>query len=169
MGTQESATTFELYMTADRIRRDVMEVAIRNGRGTLPQPVLRGHPGGPVLWRDARRRPVHTIKGARRLRVYAILADKGILPRDRWSGSISLGVWSECQNTEYLPDAVAWDTACPWPPGSPFPSISGRSGRVFCLIGDGEMQEGSNWEAVQFIVHHRLPVILIVDENGLQA
>ena len=41
---------------------------------------------------------------------------------------------------------------------------------VFCIVGDGEMQEGSNWEAIQFAVKHRLTnLIVIVDHNGLQA
>ena len=42
--------------------------------------------------------------------------------------------------------------------------------RIFCVIGDGEMQEGSNWEAIQFAVRHRLSnLIIVIDCNGLQA
>lgn len=41
--------------------------------------------------------------------------------------------------------------------------------RVFCLMGDGELQEGSVWEAAMFAAHHRLDnVTVIVDHNGLQ-
>jgi len=41
---------------------------------------------------------------------------------------------------------------------------------VFCLLGDGELQEGSNWEALQFAFKHELDnLILIVDRNKLQA
>jgi transketolase len=40
---------------------------------------------------------------------------------------------------------------------------------VFCLLGDGELQEGSVWEAAMFSAHHHLDgVIAIVDANGLQ-
>lgn len=40
--------------------------------------------------------------------------------------------------------------------------------RVFCLLGDGEMSEGSVWEAAQFAALNRLSdVIAIVDLNGL--
>ena len=40
---------------------------------------------------------------------------------------------------------------------------------VFCLLGDGECQEGQVWEAAMFAAHHRLDrVIAIVDHNGLQ-
>jgi len=38
--------------------------------------------------------------------------------------------------------------------------------RVFVLVGDGELNEGSVWEAVAFAAHHRLAnLILIVDAN----
>lgn len=45
-----------------------------------------------------------------------------------------------------------------------------RSGRVFCLMSDGEWNEGSNWESLAFICHHRLDnLCIIVDLNGLQG
>lgn len=41
--------------------------------------------------------------------------------------------------------------------------------QVFCLIGDGEQQEGQIWEAAAFASQHHLDnVCLIVDCNGLQ-
>jgi transketolase len=43
-------------------------------------------------------------------------------------------------------------------------------GRVFCLLSDGEWNEGSNWEALIFLKHHQLDnLTLIVDLNGLQG
>ncbi len=40
---------------------------------------------------------------------------------------------------------------------------------VFCLLGDGELQEGQVWEAAMFAAHHGLSnLVAIVDENGLQ-
>ena len=47
--------------------------------------------------------------------------------------------------------------------------LRGEPCRVFCLMSDGEWQEGSNWEALIFVIHHRLPVTIIVDANGLQG
>ena len=45
-----------------------------------------------------------------------------------------------------------------------------QPGRVFCLLSDGEWNEGSNWESLIFIAHHHLrEVILLVDMNGLQG
>ncbi len=43
------------------------------------------------------------------------------------------------------------------------------SRRVFCVLGDGEIQEGQVWEATMFAAHHALGnLIAIVDDNGLQ-
>src|SRR5205823_5434145 len=41
--------------------------------------------------------------------------------------------------------------------------------RVYCLLSDGECEEGSTWEGVTFTAHHRLPVTVLVDANGLQG
>lgn len=42
--------------------------------------------------------------------------------------------------------------------------------KIFCLVGDGELQAGSNWEALQFAGHHQLDNLeVIVDDNGFQA
>ncbi len=40
---------------------------------------------------------------------------------------------------------------------------------VFCLLGDGEIQEGQVWEAAMFAAHENLGnLVAIVDHNGLQ-
>lgn len=40
---------------------------------------------------------------------------------------------------------------------------------VYCLLGDGECQEGQVWEAAMFAAHHGLGnIVAIVDHNGLQ-
>lgn len=45
-----------------------------------------------------------------------------------------------------------------------------REGRVYVIMSDGEMQEGSNWEAIQFAAHHRLDnLTAIIDNNDLQS
>ena len=44
-----------------------------------------------------------------------------------------------------------------------------RSYRVFTLLGDGELGEGSNWEASLAAAHYQLDnLTVIVDRNGLQ-
>ena len=43
------------------------------------------------------------------------------------------------------------------------------SKRVFCVVGDGELQEGSNWEALMFAAHHSLSnITAFLDLNDLQ-
>lgn len=45
-----------------------------------------------------------------------------------------------------------------------------KSSRVFVLTGDGELQEGSNWEAIMFAGFHELDnLALIIDNNNLET
>ena len=45
-----------------------------------------------------------------------------------------------------------------------------KKAKVFVLIGDGELAEGSNFEAMLFASHHKLDnLILIIDNNNLQS
>jgi transketolase len=46
----------------------------------------------------------------------------------------------------------------------------GTGQRVYAVVGDGEMNEGSVWEAILFASHFQLAnLMIIVDENGYQA
>ncbi len=45
-----------------------------------------------------------------------------------------------------------------------------RNNRVFVLLGDGEIAEGSNWEAMLFAAHNKLNnLVMIIDRNQLQS
>ncbi len=47
--------------------------------------------------------------------------------------------------------------------------LDGRRRRVFCLMGDGEIQEGQVWEAAMTSHHHHLDAVCaIIDANQLQ-
>lgn len=47
--------------------------------------------------------------------------------------------------------------------------LRGSDARVYCLVGDGEMQEGQFWEAALTSAHYHLDqVTLIISDNGLQ-
>ena len=42
--------------------------------------------------------------------------------------------------------------------------------KVFCILSDGECDEGSNWEAIMFAAHHKLDnLTVIVDYNKIQS
>ena len=48
--------------------------------------------------------------------------------------------------------------------------INNTNNRAFDLLGDGECDEGSNWEAILFAAHHKLDnLVAIVDRNMLQS
>lgn len=47
--------------------------------------------------------------------------------------------------------------------------IDQRKNQVFCMMSDGEQQEGQTWEAYQFIAHHKLHNLIgIIDYNNIQ-
>jgi transketolase len=47
--------------------------------------------------------------------------------------------------------------------------MQGRSWRVYTVHGDGELQEGSVWEAAMSAAHHKLDnLIAFIDRNGIQ-
>jgi len=48
--------------------------------------------------------------------------------------------------------------------------ILNKKNKIFVIVGDGELDEGSNWEALLFASHHKLDnLIVIVDYNNLQS
>ncbi len=91
--------------------------------------------------------------------------DTYMQPRSRLNGH---------PNRNYLP-GVETNTG---PLGHGFPvavgiaiagALSGSDHRTFVLTGDGELQEGSNWEAAMVAGHRKLKrLTLIVDRNRLQ-
>ncbi len=107
--------------------------------------------------------------------LYAILSDIGYIKRKDWENfykgshlsgcverSIEHGIETSCGSLGHgLPMAV----------GIAFGAKSqNKKYRTYCIVGDGEMQEGSNWEAIQFAVKHELGnLTVIIDNNRLQA
>ena len=108
--------------------------------------------------------------------LYAVLAESGFFPRD-WldtycrDGSLLAGhvVQGSIPGIELstgslghgLPVACGMALAGKW---------DGRPHRVSCLLSDGELDEGSNWEAVLFAPHHGLDnLVAVVDFNKIQS
>ena len=47
---------------------------------------------------------------------------------------------------------------------------AGQPYRVFVVVSDGELDEGSNWESILFAPHHRLEnLVVVVDYNQIQS
>ena len=48
--------------------------------------------------------------------------------------------------------------------------LKGLESKVYVILGDGELAEGSNWEAFLFASHHELNnLVVIIDNNNLQS
>ena len=101
-----------------------------------------------------------------------ILATKGFLPKEEMDSfcKINSRISMQADRTKIpgveisagslghgLPQAVgmAWAK-----------KIKNKSGRIFCLVGDGEMNEGTMWEALIFAASEKLDnLTVIVDDN----
>ncbi len=48
--------------------------------------------------------------------------------------------------------------------------LDGKDGKVYCIVGDGELGEGQVWEAAMAAAHYRIDnIVAIVDQNGFSA
>lgn len=107
--------------------------------------------------------------------LYATLARCGFFPRDELATFMApLSMLNGHPDRNKVP-GVETNTG---PLGHGFPvavgcalaaDLRGASWRTVVVLGDGEMQEGSNWEAAMTASHYRLSSMLaIVDRNRLQ-
>ena len=135
--------------------------------------VLRVDPARPD-WPD-RDRYVQS-KGHAAAILYAVLAERGFFPLSRLEGYCGDGsdLCGHVTNP-HLPGVEVSTGSL----GHGLPIASGmalaakreqRPVRAFALLSDGELDEGSNWEAVLFAGHHRLDnLVAIVDYNKIQS
>ncbi|MCL2856968.1 MAG: transketolase [Oscillospiraceae bacterium] len=106
---------------------------------------------------------------------YAVLALSGFFPKD-WLNTLNRGgtrLPSHCDNnktpgidasTGSLGQGVS--VACGFAQGA---VLKGKKHITYALLGDGELQEGQVWEAVQFAVAQKLDrLVMLVDDNGKQ-
>lgn len=106
--------------------------------------------------------------------LYVVLADRGFFPesdlqtlcryRSPYAGHPTRKVRGIEHNTGALGHGLAFGVGL---------AIAGKKDRaryrVFVLLGDGELDEGSNWESMMAAAHYRLDnLIAIVDRNMLQ-
>ncbi len=134
--------------------------------------VLRVDPKRPD-WLDRDRLIVS--KGHAAAAVYAVLAEKGYFPIERLD-EYCCPTFSLTSHVNHYVPGVEVSTGSL---GHGLPIACGmalaakRGGlpwRVFALLSDGELDEGSNWEAILFAGHHRLDnLTMIVDYNKIQS
>lgn len=175
-----------LQKKADQIRHDLIGVSVKNGAGhiapslscvdilvALYYNVINHKPSDPC-W-DKRDRLIFS-KAHGCYALYAILADKGVLPKKEWlsfysSKSTLLGCMERRLDYGLEAGCGSLGHGLPMAVGLAFGAkLQNKKYRIFCVIGDGEMQEGTTWEAIQYAVKHQVDnLTIIVDDNRLQA
>jgi len=175
----------ELMATACKVRMGVIE-------GT--HSAKAGHPGGSLSaadlltylyfrqmnikpeqpdWEDRDRFVLS--KGHAAPALYAVLAQRGYFPPEELLTLRHIG--SRLQGHPNMNETPGVDMST----GSLGQGVSaaagmalaakhtGKSWRVYTLLGDGEIEEGQVWEACMFASHYKLDnLCLIIDNNGLQ-
>jgi transketolase len=127
-----------------------------------------------VGWDDPERDIFFSSKGHDVPGLYAALHALGVIPAERLlrlrrlgglDGHPDLGIPGIEANSGSLGMGLSKGRGLAW--GKRF---LGRSGRVVVMTGDGELQEGQNWEAFGAAVHQRVGNLwAIVDRNELQS
>lgn len=176
--------------------RKLQEIAKRARKNILEQvySAKSGHPGGALSCIDILtvlyfnqmninpenpkmedRDRLVLSKGHSSAALYAILAEKGFFPIEELKGFRKLG--SRLQGHPDLNKLPGVDmttgslgqglsAACGIAMAS---KLKKQSNRVYCIVGDGEIQEGQIWEAAMTASHYNLDnLCLIVDNNNLQ-
>ena len=174
----------QLYEKANQIRGDVIRIAVKNGAGHIAPSLscvdilsalyykimnLSNDPN----W-EGRDRLIFS-KGHGCYGLYAILADIGYINRKDWDnfyrGSFLSGCLERSVKHGIEAGCGSLGHGLPLSVGLAFGAkLQNKAYRIYCIVGDGEMQEGSNWEAIQFAVKHKLSnLTVILDKNRLQA
>ena len=147
--------------TIKQLRRRIIEVAHRDKMGHIPS-ALSILDLIYVIYENKTEDDVFVLsKGHGCMALYAVLERKGLLDwntklmgHPKRGGAIMASTGSLGHG---LPMAVGLALA---------KKIKGEKGKVFCLIGDGECNEGTIWESALLANHHYLDnLVVIVDNN----
>ncbi len=162
--------TLEIHRRAPEVRIASSLSAVEIFTALYYGNLLKMNPAEP-FWSERDRCIIS--KGHGSICMYPILADLGFFPMDELTRVCQAGSFLGC-----IPD--------PKIPG--YETINGSLGHgvgvgagialalkrrkapesVFVITGDGELQEGANWEAFMFAAHHRLDNLnVIVDNNRI--
>lgn len=181
--TKNSFTQYKTLATAIRIHCMRMTNRGRSGHlgsmlsmadilAVLYEKILKVDPANPK-WNERDR--FILSKGHGGAAVYAVLAEKGFFPKE-WletyyldNGKLSGHISHHVPGVEFstgslghgLPVAAGMALAA---------KCAGNKNRIFCMLSDGDCNEGSTWEAIMFAKQHKLDnLTVIVDYNRVQA
>ena len=180
-----AGTGTDLRAFTQRVRRHVVEMVYGAQSGhiggsmssteilaVLYGAAMRTDPARPD-WADRDRLVVS--KGHAAAIVYAVLAEQGFIDKAELATYAQNGSRLAGHVTKTVP-GVELSTGSL---GHGLPVAAGMAlaakrakadWRAFCIVSDGELDEGSNWEAIQFAQHARLEqLVTIVDYNEIQS
>ena len=175
----------ELKKVAKEVRKDILDMVYTAGSG---------HPGGALSIADIltylyfekmnvkveepkweERDRLVLSKGHSSPALYAVLSEKGFIPKEDLKGFRQVDSYLEGHpDMKKIPGVDASS-------GSLGQGLSIANGmaiagkiddknyRVYCILGDGEIEEGQVWEAAMTSAHYKLDnLCVVVDFNGLQ-
>jgi len=175
----------ELESVARRIRRDIVRMTAEANSG---------HPGGSLsctdiltalYWRILNHDPKNPnwadrdrfvmSKGHASPAMYSVLAEAGYFPTDELLTFRKLGSRLQGHNVMGVPEGVEMSAGA-LGMGLSFSlgvalagRMDGKGYRVYCLLSDGDCNEGQTWEAIAAASHHKVGnLTAIVDYNHIQ-
>ncbi len=179
----ECALPQRLALLADMCRLNTLAAVKRAGSGHLGTSFsamdivtwLYHHRLNTAAGLEAPERDVYfSSKGHDVPGLYAVLFSAGVLPMDKLlqlrrlgglDGHPDVGVPGIEANSGSLGMGISKGKGIAWSKRR-----RGLRGRVIVMTGDGELQEGQNFEALQSAAHHRLHnLTVIVDHNKVQS
>lgn len=114
-------------------------------------------------------------KGHASAALYAVLAERGYFSKDELKGFRKLGSMLQGHpDMKHIPGvdmtAGSLGQGLSVANGMAISSkLDERGFRVYCIVGDGEIEEGQIWEAAMVSAHYKLDnLCLVVDNNNLQ-
>lgn len=175
----------ELNAIANRIRRRDLQAVFEAGAGHIGGEMsvtdlltalyfhtMKVDPANPA---DPGRDRLVLSKGHTALALYVVLSEKGFLPKEEIATFLKPHSRLNGHPNRVKVPGVETNTG---PLGHGLPvgvgmakaaKLSRAAWRTFVITGDGEMQEGSNWEAIMAAAQFGLDnLTLIIDHNGLQ-
>lgn len=124
---------------------------------------------------DSNRDRLVLSKGHASAALYAVLAERGYFSKDELKGFRKLGSMLQGHpDMKHIPGvdmtAGSLGQGLSVANGMAISSkLDERGFRVYCIVGDGEIEEGQIWEAAMASAHYKLDnLCLVVDNNNLQ-
>lgn len=172
-------------LSSENIRQKTIALSCNSGAGHLA-PSLSTVEILTVLFRDFLKYNIEDVydetrdrlifsKGHGAYAYYVVLHELGFLPQEELDEFYKGGSIKGCltQNLDYMIEASTGSLGHGLPIAVGMAQsfkMQNKSNKVVCIVGDGEMQEGSNFEALALAYRFQLDnLLLIVDANGLQA